>query len=139
MLQTDDRLKPISFWGCFFMVLGHVTELFTGRKLTPGIILKVYAEAVCAGIINVNCHVYKPEKLIPLIGRELGFILSIDTWYQWPDEVEPRREYDYYSEMRHTTGNTDHFLMPDYNPDPTIKVTGLVSKRFYKLKGKIAL
>ena len=132
MLQTDKNLSPIPRYGCYFMSIGHIAERISGKQLRPGVILRVYCEAVIGKLINVSCYVIQPGKLLELFVQNLDKKVRIETWWTPAGEMTAKK-YDYLIEKWGTPFGT-HFVCSDYNPDPTIPLEKILSTRYFRIK-----
>ena len=139
-LQTDKAFNVISRLGCYFVSLGKKAEIITGKVITVEQVMKVYAEAVCSGLMDWNCYVMKPGKLCSLFIYEMNHNTSVHVKYigwwnvdtgldMWEDV---KASFDI---VRYRTKYGHHFGLEDWNPDPSLHILSVTGKRFFKVVG----
>lgn len=141
--QTDKSYNPIGMSGCYFMSLAHKVEIITGKKFTQDTIMKVYAECVCTTLMTPNCYILKPGKVASLMCYELNRDTSIrisyigwwnkDKYGGTPEMWTP--ESPSFEVKRYRTRYGNHFVLDEYNPDPSLELLELTGGRYFKVRG----
>lgn len=144
--QTSSPIPEIRRFGCYFYVMLHFAEQIQKRQLSENQILAIYRKLQTAKnwngtlpVMTKNCHLNDPEAVTNLAIAELGGTKRIKqigveqggavTLWGW---VEKGTKPDFIAEEWKTPYGS-HFICPEYNPDPSIKLIRLIKKIFYKL------
>jgi hypothetical protein len=140
--QTSKEYNPIGLYGCYFASLLHEAERITGKTLSRGKVMNLYAEAVCSALMGSNCFIWKPGKLCSLaifeLTREAKPQVSYVGW--WNSDMSDDEVANGiwggtpdFSIKRYRTIHGYHFVSDDYNPDPRIDLLELTGKRYFKV------
>ena len=117
--QTDNAFKVISRYGCYFFSLLHIAEVITGKSLSDERVMKLYAEAVCSGLMDWKCYVMKPGKLCSLavydLNRKSSPTVKYIGWWNYDMTEEDKRDGMWggsdidYTVLRYRTKYGNHF------------------------------
>lgn len=139
--QTDNRLKTIARYGCYFMSLLHHAERLTGDEMTVREILEIYSKAVDKKYMDYKCYVLKPGKLATMAVGYTGGHNKVLYVGWWNDDMTLEEESAgmwggtnwEFSIDRYKTNYEYHFMTAGYNPDERIITYGLTGRRFFKV------
>lgn len=123
--QDNVKLLPIiQNLGCLFLSLGCIAELETGYKFKPEDVNSIWILAKASKYIDGANRIVKPDNILQLFVRSVGFKLNIYQVGQLIDDkiiywnwVKPEnRNYKYCIHLRLTKGiHGTHFILCDSN------------------------
>lgn len=139
MKQTDKQVNPVGWWGCVLMCLAEIArreaeKLYGAPYSDEEVgehIRKAYANLAGTWMMSTKCYVHSNEAVLQELLTLFGVDADIELW----DGDQPG---DYTRECWSTKWGY-HYILTDYNPDPSVPVLELVGKRQYNVtvKGEI--
>lgn len=144
-LQTDSRIAHrnwnIRTFGCYYMVLLHIAEKFTGVEPSPSdIAIKFYWNLIDSGYMDEECTILNPVQILHYLGfKEVGLVKYSNADYQ-PDSQELevlKFEYDpdpdtHWEHFVAGCGH-GHVAWDPWGVSQTATKGTLVSKRIFRL------
>ena len=132
--QNDERLNPISTWGCAFCSLLYLLEKVTGITFTPKSILSLWIKNYSEGDIDIESSMNDWQGVITDMTDSLVYLGHFSANY-----VPAENEYEILLYQR--PDGFKHFVVGDgkggvewdpYENSRTVREGAVISKRIFR-------
>lgn len=134
ILQNDRRLNiKIQKYGCYFMSMLFLANMFKGIELSIEKIEQIYNECISKNFMNINCYISNPDKILTYLGLSCEYNNRHDSAFYKCNRNEIEILCIKYPTYKHfVVGDGNGNIL--YNPMGLTAPNGYIeSKRVFKL------